>query len=167
MAITETWLNSSITDAQIEITGYNTVRSDRIHRRGGGVLLYIQSSLVHTNVAKFSDGTCESVVCTIENMDAIVAIVYRPPNASVSSFGNMLRNLSVYIDEAMSSKYMDVHIMGDVNLPNIEWENYEISKTLGEEHTKSASMLLNFMSDMLLNQIINNLPAAITSWTFT
>ena len=40
VAITETWLNATILDSEINIDGYTLLRKDRIdNKRGGGVAL--------------------------------------------------------------------------------------------------------------------------------
>ena len=87
-------------------------------------------------------------------MNTIIANIYRPPNASSVSFENMVHFLSEYINETTQEKHFDIIIMGDINLPNINWENSDISKTMGEDATKSADSILNFMSNHLLSQII-------------
>ena len=45
VALTETWLKSYISDAQIDIEFYNFKRCDRDARRGGGVMLYMHDSI--------------------------------------------------------------------------------------------------------------------------
>ena len=40
LAVSETWLDGSVTDAEIELVGYTVVRKDR-NRNGGGVCLYV------------------------------------------------------------------------------------------------------------------------------
>lgn len=44
LAITESHLDSSITDGQVHVDGYNLIRKDR-NRNGGGVAMYIQNHL--------------------------------------------------------------------------------------------------------------------------
>jgi hypothetical protein len=41
--ISETWLNSTVKN--VEIDGYKLIRLDRLHRKGGGVCVYIRSSI--------------------------------------------------------------------------------------------------------------------------
>ena len=43
VAITETFLDKTITDAMIQIQGYEIIRIDRERKLGGGVLIYIKS----------------------------------------------------------------------------------------------------------------------------
>ena len=45
IAFTETWLNDSINDEEIDIDGYKVVRRDRTSGSGGGVCLYIRSDI--------------------------------------------------------------------------------------------------------------------------
>ena len=86
LAVTESWLKSYIHDAQVDIPNYSVLRSDRAARVGGGALLYIHDSLLVSEVQTFDDGVCQSVVCSIETLNYIVASVYWPPNANYTSF---------------------------------------------------------------------------------
>ena len=45
IAFTETWLNDSINDEEINIDGYKVVPRDRTSRSGGGVCLYVRSDI--------------------------------------------------------------------------------------------------------------------------
>ena len=44
IGITESWANNDITDAELGLEGYIMFRKDRMLKRGGGVLLYIQGN---------------------------------------------------------------------------------------------------------------------------
>ena len=45
IGITESWANTSITDAELGLTGYVMFRRDRMGIRGGGVILYVKDSI--------------------------------------------------------------------------------------------------------------------------
>ena len=45
IGITESWANTDIADAELELTGYVMFRRDRIGRKGGGVILYVKESI--------------------------------------------------------------------------------------------------------------------------
>ena len=45
LAFTETWLNSSIFDAEISFPGFKIFRNDRVNRVGGGIAMYVRDSL--------------------------------------------------------------------------------------------------------------------------
>ena len=49
IAITESWCNNLISDAEIQLDGYNMYRHDRNTTSGGGVLLNINQSLLSTS----------------------------------------------------------------------------------------------------------------------
>ena len=44
-AVSESWLNSTVTNADVEIDGYKLTRLDRLGKSGGGVCVYTRSSL--------------------------------------------------------------------------------------------------------------------------
>ena len=45
LAVSESWLNSTVTNAEVEIDGYKLTRLDRQGKSGGGVCAYTRSSL--------------------------------------------------------------------------------------------------------------------------
>lgn len=45
VAVTESWLNSSVKNAEVEIQGYKIFRLDREKKVGGGVCIYTPVSL--------------------------------------------------------------------------------------------------------------------------
>ena len=45
--LTDTWLDSSISNGEIDIDGYTIVRRDR-NRNGGGICAYINNNLSYT-----------------------------------------------------------------------------------------------------------------------
>ena len=69
-------------------------RSDRSGRLGGGALLYSHINLPISESLTFDDKICEAVLCKFETVKKCIAIVYRPPEASVSSFSNILSFLT-------------------------------------------------------------------------
>ena len=45
LAVSESWLNSSFANAEVEIEGYKLIRLDRPKHRAGGVCVYVRRSL--------------------------------------------------------------------------------------------------------------------------
>ena len=45
LAVSESWLNSTVTNAEIEMEGYKLQRLDRLDKTGGGVCVYIRAAL--------------------------------------------------------------------------------------------------------------------------
>ena len=58
LTISETWFNSTGTNSEISINGYNVYRLDRLHKKGGGVSAYIRKDIkasVIKELSKISD----------------------------------------------------------------------------------------------------------------
>ena len=156
IAVTETWLKSYITDAmdtgQIDIEHYNVSRSDRSTRigRGGGVLLYSHESVPITDVQKYEDQFCQSLICKCESSKLIICVLYRPPNASLQSFKSCLEFIETYIK--FYDDYYDLHnMLGDLNLPSI---NRNTNMITCSDSIQSAEFLLSFMADNLCSQFV-------------
>ena len=65
--ITESWLNSDISDAEIDIPGYSIYRSDRCNRSRGGVITYLRSDLRCVLLSTFCNDRVEIVLITCKN----------------------------------------------------------------------------------------------------
>ena len=124
IAISETWLKSYITDAQIEIDDYQVYRSDRPDRVGGGCLLYIHDSLVVTETDCYGDRSNNMVMCYVKSCHTIFAAVYRPPGVDTAGFKKLLNQLQEKIDAISADNTVpDLYLLGDFNYPNKEWES--------------------------------------------
>ena len=109
IAITETWCEDSIGDAEICLPNYVLYRCDRCNTISGGVLLHIHEYLQSASCTPLNDVNInEAVWCIIqlENNDKmLVGVVYRSPNSSFDNYSsltlfqtflNMLDILTVY-----------------------------------------------------------------------
>ena len=155
VALTETWLKSYVSDAQLQIPGYDITRCDRESRVGGGVLLYSHESMPQTSYDVFDDGICQGLFAVFETSKVCIANIYRPPNAIAESFMTLLQFLRKNI-EAINDDSYQLNIVGDFNLPCIEWETLAVRPGSTSVTAASASTLLGFMSDYLLNQYVSS-----------
>ena len=156
IAFTETWLKPFISDIQVSIPNYNLVRSDRIKRERGGVILYIHETLPLSDTATFDNDYCEAVITTIETTETILACIYRPPDAPPQKFKEMISFLDSYIKEKTSDQYYEIIITGDFNLPSIDWNTTSsMTKSQTTDSSKNHQTLLTFLSDHLLSQYIH------------
>lgn len=84
-------------------------------------------------------------------MDAIIAVVYRPPDATDESFLKLLNTLENMLNQfSNDSRTPDVYILGDFNLPGIDWVN-------GGSPSKdlvSSNYLLELAERHFLTQVI-------------
>jgi hypothetical protein len=119
----ETWLDRNILDSELSCPNYNIFRKDRLGR-GGGLLLYINDKIIcshRPDLECMSNYYNEIMVCDAlfsNNKKTAIILFYRPPSADrafIENFVNVLNN--VY-----GSGIRDMLIMGDLNLPEIDWE---------------------------------------------
>ena len=64
LAITETWLDESMTDSESELNAYVVHRKDR-NRKGGGVCLYIRTDIAFNPKPELSADDLESLYVNI------------------------------------------------------------------------------------------------------
>lgn len=91
ITVSETWLRPHINSADVSIHGFSLFRCDRIDRDGGGVAVYVKSSL-KVELLDLSDGKSggpEFLFLSVgSGLDTcLVVVVYRPPKVA---FGNEL-----------------------------------------------------------------------------
>ena len=82
-----------------------------------------------------------------------VAVTYRPPDASAASFSKMMDCFARVIENYKPSDN-DLFVSGDFNLPQIDWDTYQIRSGGTSESNSAAKCLLNFMSSHLLSQMV-------------
>ena len=152
IGITESWLKSYHLDAQVAISGYTVVRADRSNRQGGGALLYVDDGIPIEWSSTFDDGRCEALFCRLSSCSLNIAVIYRPPDTPSSSFYNSLEFLNKQIERTDPGD--DLIIMGDFNLPVINWDSIVIGGR-SAENTRSAQALLDFMGSNFLEQFVN------------
>ena len=111
-ALTETHLNDSILDAEINIENYEVLRSDRIERKQGGVALYLHHTLSIDESKKFSDKYTEAIMTFLKKSNIVIIIAYRAPNTPVKSFKNMIDTVKTFCKEHERS---DILVLGDFN----------------------------------------------------
>ena len=95
ITISETWLNQH--SPSFEIPGYRIFRTDRLHKKGGGVAVLVSNRLCSRKLTTI--GTDPAIVesCIVEikgNFKPIVvSSLYRPPNTNTKLFLDNYRNL--------------------------------------------------------------------------
>ena len=83
LGITESKLDSSVTNAEVNINGYSIIRNDR-NRNGGGVACYIRNDLCF-NIKNIFSNSIEHVFFEIlmpKVKPITIGIFYIPPNAN-------------------------------------------------------------------------------------
>ena len=86
LAINESKLDFSVDDDQVYLTGFDIIRKDRLHngRSGGGVCIYLRSSLNFRICEDLLNDNLECILVEISNTRSkpfLVSTWYRPPNS--------------------------------------------------------------------------------------
>ena len=152
IALTETWLSPHISDAQVHLTGYDLVRSDRRGRLGGGVLLYVSNHFPISDCDVFDDGTCQALSCTLTTLKLSIIVLYRPPNADISSFNEALKFISSKTD-SLPHNFQTI-MCGDFNFPHIDWELGELMVGMSQYANISAQKLIDFSNYNMFSQYV-------------
>ena len=145
VCITETWMNSSILDSEMSISGYTLHRKDRNHvdkHRGGGVAVYVHNDLscVHREEI-FEQNFPETIWCNINcnGRNTLIGVCYRAPD-SVQINDEALYSL---IDRVSKE---NVVIMGDFNFPELDWSRPE---SIGDSHPFIECLSNNFLIQLV------------------
>ena len=150
ITVSETWLNSTVTNAEVSIDGYKLYRQDRLHKRGGGVCAFIREDIkvsILKDISQVSESYLQQLWLKMQNKklkSIIVCVSYRPPDSPLSSFEDLLK--PSYIQALTLCK--PIVILGDLNC-NVLSETVE------------SKALASFMSDVYLSQVITT-PTRIT-----
>ncbi|CAB4005080.1 Hypothetical predicted protein [Paramuricea clavata] len=144
LAVSESWLTSSVRNEEVEIFGYSLSRLDWRGRSGGGVCAYIKSSLkkkVLRDLTEISESGFHQLWLQIQHKKLksfLLCVCYRPPDSPVSCFTNNF--MDNYIKALTFGK--DIIIAGDLNC--------DLLKTAQE-----AKVLNDFCHCLNLTQLID------------
>jgi len=150
--ITESWLTDSVTNGMLDCShSYNIYRKDRPHKqRGGGVISLVTINLQSHSIpipSKFDtiEIVAFCVVTSVGNFRFIV--VYRPPdfNKLGRDYMCLLKDCLVYLCDTDDT----VFIVGDFNLPYINWESFD------SPEDQIHSVFLDFSLKSGFNQFVN------------
>ena len=122
MNLTETWLKREIQDEKIQ--NFTTYRSDRKSKKkskGGGAAIYLKDGFDSRLMIADQVGSCEIVAITIEKINIINIVVYRPPDTGYDDFVKIMNKIEELLSE-MATPEPTVIITGDFNFPFIEWK---------------------------------------------
>ena len=115
--VSETWLDDTVSDLEVEFAGFNIYRLDRETKVGGGVCVFVKQDF---KVDRLYDLSAIAefglhilwLKIQIRNLKSFfICTVYRPPNTSINCLDNELSNSLV---EALFFN-KPIFILGDLN----------------------------------------------------
>ena len=148
--LTETWCNNSISNAVISVPGYfidpalRLDRTDTLDGKGGGIIVYVRNGLTILSCdyisSNFNQYCCFQVKSEKECIEFIC--VYRSPNSSDENDTYLCEDILNYM-----KKRSDCVLIGDINLPGIDWNK--------NSSDKKGRLFLNNANNNLLTQCID------------
>ena len=128
IAITESWCTDYISDAELQLPNYNLFRCDRKRATGGGVLLYVHASLHAVPCDDLSVMCIEDSVWSKVDLGKgeklIVGVVYRAPSSDDINNKKLISAISDIENYSDCEHHL---IMGDFNVPNVDWNDFSCS----------------------------------------
>ena len=140
--VTESWCNGEVTNAYLSVAGYELQPDLRIDRtntnmgRGGGLLVYTKTEL---QILKLDSNSEFHQHCKFSVRDIVVYLVYRSPNSPVAEMTKKA--------ELIRGAEKDSVLIGDFNLPQVDWE--------GGTARGNSKEVLEAVEDMLMSQMVD------------
>ena len=152
ICITETWLKTYSSGAQVKLPSYIPYRSDRESRTRGGCITYVHDIAVG-EVLRFDNQYCEVVITPLEKVSTAIITVYRPGNAPLSKFTAAMNFIQDFVTSVNDS--WTFMINGDFNFPNINWQTSSVVSGLSSNENACANLLLSFLERNGMSQYID------------
>ena len=136
--ITETHLKPEIGDEEIQIGGWDCIRSDRTRRQKGGSMIYYKEDMIILN----SNDYMEVSMFFAPRENKAIICCYRPPNCPTVNFKEVIDVMEDWIKsvEKEHLKAPQIVIAGDFNFPDLKsWseediENYSSNPIARDHH---------------------------------
>ena len=149
----ETWLNPSISDSEVAITGYSIVRMDRQGKIVGGTAVYVREGIpfkTHFDLMNNNLENCMIEIARPKTKKMFICCIYRAPNNPPDNYLTELNNVIAKLPN--NSEFI---LLGDFNVD------------LSNNSRSSPKQLLNNFSRKLhLDQLITK-PTRITETSQT
>ena len=169
--LTETWCNTSISDATLAIPGYQLEsdlrrdRTDTVNGLGGGLLVYTKQGLKilpHNNFKTNEFNQFCSLRIPTKGEPLTIFLVYRPPGSGYENTDKLC--------EIMTNLDKQTILIGDFNFPDINWID-STSAARGRPILETATsenleQLVNFSTHNkgnILDLVLTNCPEKIVS----
>ena len=145
VCVTESQFNWKTPEASITLPGFEIFREDRSQKRmGGGSVVYVHESYTAEKLNFFEN--LESVALDISNDKGhhfILLCLYRSANVTESGNRKLIEALQDLCEFSVNGG-KDILVVGDVNLPDADWDHGFI---VGPANTTNKKLLMQ--KDML------------------
>ena len=152
----ETWFTTEIHDNEIfpPKLGYTVYRRDRIDKRGGGVIILVNSKFTSVLRSEFNTN-CENLWVLLNlagDKSVLIGAYYKPHKAKTKSIASFeeLKKSSTLVNQTNSA----VWLLGDFNLSEIDCENLIQSPEC--DQSTFYRDCLEVLDDCLLEQMVTS-----------
>ena len=147
---TETWLSDDIKNSELCLYNYDIFRKDRISR-GGGVFIAVKKCLFSDVIESCNDIESLFVKVKVKGRKSVIfGSVYRPPDSSLDFCTKTVNQIYKIYNKNKNSIFC---LGGDYNLPDINWNDFEIRGT--QYPLFINNLFMDMSNDLCLNQIVN------------
>lgn len=159
-ALTETWLTSAHYSEEYFSSDYIVYRPDRPNtvnneRRGGGTLVAVSANITSEQLPLSGNDDLESICVklTLNRLAIVIYCVYVKPNSPIEIFQSHVNQ----IDSITYGTNDLLLVVGDFNLPNVEWtrKGDEGNYIATDITSASAKLLFEFMDQHNMRQLNN------------
>ena len=143
-AVSENWLDSSILDSKVSVSGYTLVRNDRKARQDGGTAIYVKDGIPFKHRVDLSSEGFETLWIEIARpmcKKQFVCCLYRPQDCSADS---LLEDLNNSVERIPHEA--ELTILGDFNI--------DVAAKKGSSNFYLKRKLFNFADLHSLKQLI-------------
>lgn len=163
VALAETWLDSSVFDAELAPQNFTIFRHDRNFEstgrsRGGGVLIAVrglQSELVHLKAPGLTLSPLIDLLCikvSTHRSMIYVVLVYIPPQLPIAEYNNLYDYLFINFGNKIHST--DMLFLGDFNIPN--YASFFLRNGLLDNYIFHLENFANLFQISQCNKVVNN-----------
>ena len=167
--LTESHLNSNISDDLLANSGWSVFRTDRSKRMCGGVLCLASEEFPVGSKLTFSTSYCEVIGIYFSSLNILNITIYRPPDCPYEHFATILEKCRQWITELEQSGIRPIILLnGDFNFRFLTtWsikertsfmesiENREVRGANISMEKKQAFDLCSFVQDHFMEQYID------------
>ena len=142
LLFTEVWINEEMQECEYNISGFQEPVIDPNIR--GGACIYVKQGLDFYAVqppTKMNESAW-IVIKTRDNINRLYACIYRSPNSSSENNDKLIANL-----EWAMSNYSECILVGDYNLPQINWD-------LEQSSSENSNKFLDCIRDNGIEQTV-------------
>ena len=141
ICITESHLNSSIKNAEIKLNNFRVFRKDRdTGKKFGGSCIFVHNSIDAALLETFVAPDSVGINIKLDSLSLKLACVYRSQNLEE----NEQKLLIQQIANLKTGEDDQIQVVGDFNLPDVNWESITVNCNQNTTNTTLARILGQF-----------------------